>query len=216
MPDKSVCFGAFHRLCSNLDPALLHDTLPGFHITPSYLHRYHQVAAQTANKDDYCADFIGRFEAIADSLELAKKQGRLPLRVIHGDPKLNNFLFAKQNRRIISLIDLDTVKPGLVHYDIGDCLRSCCHNEETDIFDLTICAAFLKTYLAEAGCFFSADDYRYLYDAIRLIPFELGLRFTPIIWKGTAILKSPIRYRTCTGPADNSACARTSWRKNRQ
>ena len=27
----------------------------------------------------------------------------------------------------VGLIDLDTVKPGLVHYDIGDCLRSCCN-----------------------------------------------------------------------------------------
>ena len=33
-----------------------------------------------------------------------------------------------------AIIDLDTVKPGLVHTDIADCLRSCCNpaGEETD------------------------------------------------------------------------------------
>jgi hypothetical protein len=35
--------------------------------------------------------------------------------------------------RAVSIIDLDTVKPGLVHYDIGDLLRSGCNplGEET-------------------------------------------------------------------------------------
>ena len=35
--------------------------------------------------------------------------------------------------KAVSVIDLDTVKPGLIHYDIGDCLRSSCNavGEET-------------------------------------------------------------------------------------
>ncbi|MFZ2406344.1 MAG: aminoglycoside phosphotransferase family protein, partial [Methylobacter sp.] len=83
--------GHFHRLTSDLDPSLLHDTLPGFHITPEYLKRYHQVRQQLASQEDrYCAGFIARFQSIADDLEAAKQQGLLPLRVIHGDPKLNN------------------------------------------------------------------------------------------------------------------------------
>ena len=167
----------FHKLFSTLNPALLHDTLPGFHITPGYLQQYEQVRAQTLLSDAFCAEFIDNFAVYADGLEQGKHEGSLPLRVIHGDPKLNNFLFAKASSQIISLIDLDTVKPGLVHYDIGDCLRSCCHQEATDEFDLDIAAAILSSYLAEAGDFFSAADYQYLYPAIRLIPFELGLRF---------------------------------------
>jgi len=129
-------------------------------------------------------------------LEQAKQHGLLPLRVIHGDPKLNNFLFAKHSGRVVSLIDLDTVKPGLVHYDIGDCLRSCCHVEGSDTFDPAICAAILKGYLAEAGKFFSVYDYDYLYDAIRLIPFELGLRFYTDYLEGN-------RYFKVTEPLQN-------------
>lgn len=174
--------GHFHRLTSDLNPQTLHDTLPGFHITPGYLNHYQQVSNQLSQKvaspeSRYCADFICSYQHLADSLETAKEQGLLLLRVIHGDPKLNNFLFDKQSGKIVSIIDLDTVKPGLVHYDIGDCLRSCCHHVETDTFDLDICAALLATYLTEAGAFFSEPDYHFLYQAIELIPFELGLRF---------------------------------------
>jgi len=171
-----LALGHFHRLFSDLDPCFLHDTLPGFHVTPDYLSQYRDVLTTSALHDAYCAEFI-ELADFADELEQAKQQGLLPIRVVHGDPKLNNFLFDRQTRRVASLIDLDTVKPGLVHYDIGDCLRSCCHIEDTDSFDLEICAAILESYLAEAGHFFTDSDYDFLYAAIRLLPFELGLRF---------------------------------------
>ncbi|MCX7099633.1 MAG: aminoglycoside phosphotransferase family protein [Methylococcales bacterium] len=185
--------GAFHNLLSDLPPSLLHDTLPGFHIAPAYLSHYQQVlqeAPKPVEEDSlYCADFIANFQAIADDLEAAKQQGLLTLRVIHGDPKLNNFLFDRDSKAIVSLIDLDTVKPGLVHYDIGDCLRSCCHDPASDTFDLTICTAILSAYLSETATFFSAADYDYLYAAIRLIPFELGLRFYTDYLQGNRYFK---------------------------
>ena len=170
--------GHFHRLVSDLDPVHLYDTLPGFHIAPDYLKHHHQILSLSVQRqNDFCADFISGHCHITNDLEAAKDQGELSLRVIHGDPKLNNFLFDKGTRNIVSLIDLDTVKPGLVHYDIGDCLRSCCYKSDPVRFDLDICAALLKSYLVEVGEFFTEYDYNYLYPAIRLIPFELGLRF---------------------------------------
>jgi Ser/Thr protein kinase RdoA (MazF antagonist) len=199
--------GHFHRLLSDLNPQTLHDTLPGFHITPGYLSHYQEITAKTPTgkaspESQFCADFISRFQFQATSLEAAKQKGLLPLRVIHGDPKLNNFLFDKQSRKIVSIIDLDTVKPGLVHYDIGDCLRSCCHNTVTDTFDIDICTTLLTSYLAEAGAFFSQADYHYLYPAIELIPFELGLRFYTDYLEGN-------RYFKVSEPEQNlfRACA---------
>ncbi|MFA6162637.1 MAG: phosphotransferase [Methylobacter sp.] len=193
--------GHFHRLVSDLDPLLLYDTLPGFHITPEYLKHYHQVLKQSvkpepSDESRYCAEFIAKFQYIADDLESAKQQGLLSLRVIHGDPKLNNFLFDKHSKKIVSIVDLDTVKPGLVHYDIGDCLRSCCQTFEPVGFNLDICAALLKSYLTEAGAFFTEQDYHYLYPAIQLIPFELGLRFYTDYLEGN-------RYFKVTEPEQN-------------
>jgi hypothetical protein len=206
LPDISLAgqagfaLGHFHRLVSDLDPLRLHDTLPGFHIAPGYLSRYHRVLTQSSGQLEpeslYCAEFIANFQHLADDLETAKQQGLLKLRVIHGDPKLNNFLFNKDSKKIVSIIDLDTVKPGLVHYDIGDCLRSCCHILVSNDFDLDICAALLTSYLSEAGAFFSDSDYEYLYTAIQLIPFELGLRFYTDYLEGN-------RYFKVTEPEQN-------------
>ena len=128
--------------------------------------------------------FIQERRAWADVLEAARAQGRLALRPIHGDPKVNNVMLDNTSGQAVALVDLDTVKPGLVHYDIGDCLRSGCNpqGEETEHweavhFDPDLCRALLQGYLSEARGFLTAADYSHLYDAVRLIAFELALRF---------------------------------------
>lgn len=180
--------GMFHQLISDLPVAELADTLEGFHITPGYLEAYHRALVHTTMPASPlaqdCLSFIGEREGIVGLLEDAKARGELPLRPIHGDPKINNMLLDSQSGAAVALIDLDTVKPGLVHYDIGDCLRSCCNRlgEETEAFDqvrfdLDLAAAVLEGYLAMAGPVLTADERRAIPDAARLISFELGLRF---------------------------------------
>lgn len=189
--------GQFHRLTHSLDSEKLYDTLPGFHITPGYLEHYQQAKTRAkVSEDTYCAEFIARFQHIANDLETAKGLGLLSVRVIHGDPKLNNFLFDKNSQRIVSLVDLDTVKPGLIHYDIGDCIRSCCHTTATNEFNLEMCRILLTSYLKEMDAFFSKSDYQFLYPAIRLIPFELGIRFYTDYLEGN-------RYFKVTEPEEN-------------
>lgn len=200
-----AALGHFHRLCADLPADALYDTLPGFHITPAYLAQYDQIlqsSSTSANDQDLlrCQAFIAAHRREADVLENAKICGKLHDRVIHGDPKLNNFLFEQDGERIVSLIDLDTVKPGLVHYDIGDCLRSCCHDRETQTFNLVFGKIILDSYLREAGEFFTSHDYDYLYPAIWLIPFELGLRFFTDYLNGD-------RYFKTTAPRQNLARA---------
>ncbi|MGR9045000.1 MAG: phosphotransferase enzyme family protein [Gammaproteobacteria bacterium] len=186
--------GYFHRLVSTLPPERLHDTLPGFHIAPGYLQRYQEVAGRRLRRPvtpelRYCFDYIARNLQLVPVLEQGRQLGHLKLRVIHGDPKLNNFLFDRDTHTVVSLIDLDTVKPGLVHYDIGDCLRSLCQTQEPVDFDLEICAAVLGSYLNEVSSFFTEYDAYYLYPAIRLIPFELGLRFVTDYLEGNRYFK---------------------------
>lgn len=185
--EVGFALGRFHALIHDLDPARLHNTLPGFHDTPHYLARFIQVSAHKKPDNPemrHCFEFIEARRNLVDVLETAKIEGKLVTRPIHGDTKLNNFMFDVESGRAVSLIDLDTVQPGLIHYDIGDCLRSCANlagesprDVESVRFDLGICRAILKNYLAETRSFLTQNDYHYLYDAIRLIPFELGLRF---------------------------------------
>jgi Ser/Thr protein kinase RdoA (MazF antagonist) len=201
-----AALGRFHRLTRTLDIEKLQDTLPGFHICPEYLQHYLKVEKTTAAPgNSFCADFIEKNQAIANDLEHAKALGFLVTRVIHGDPKLNNFLFDRDSKCIVSLIDLDTVKPGLIHYDIGDCIRSCCHTLESDVFNLEICQLLLESYLTEMADSLSSFDYQYLYSAIRLIPFELGLRFYTDYLAGN-------RYFKVTEPEENLSRAIAQFR----
>ena len=50
-------------------------------------------------------------------LQRMKDEGILPLRVTHNDTKANNLLF-DHNDHPLCVIDLDTVMPGIVHYDL--------------------------------------------------------------------------------------------------
>ncbi len=186
--EVGYALGRFHHLISDLDPTQLADTLPGFHITPQYLEYYHRVlptyGGEVTPELDYCLKFVEQRQEWAQVLENAQQAGKLPLRPIHGDPKVNNVMICTTTQQAIGIIDLDTVKPGLVHYDIGDCLRSGCNplGEETKdweqvYFDAQMCRSILQGYLSQASEFLTDYDYEYLFDGIRLIAFELGLRF---------------------------------------
>ena len=193
--------GLFHHLISDLPVEQLADTLEGFHITPRYLEAYHRELVRSNQTSsplaEECVAFIRDREASAAVLEQAKARGELPLRPIHGDPKINNMLLDNGSGEAIALIDLDTVKPGLVHYDIGDCLRSCCNRlgEETTAFDavqfdLELAGAILEGYLAVAGRFLTDTERRYIPEAARLISFELGLRFFSDYLAGNTYFKA--------------------------
>ena len=199
--EVGCALGMFHSLISDLSPDRLEDTLEGFHITPRYLKQYKDVISKcsTDNSDkiNYCMKFVSERSALADVLEDAKAQGRLCLRPIHGDPKVDNIMIDNATGQAISIVDLDTVKPGLVHYDIGDCMRSGCNplGEETEQFDAVffdpdLCKAILDGYVSVAKGFLTGNDYDYMYDAIRLMSFELGMRFFTDYLAGNVYFKA--------------------------
>ena len=200
--EAGYALGRFHSLISDMDIARLHDTLEGFHIAPRYLQHYDEVLARYNEREaspevKRCLRFVEQRRNLASVLEDAKERNELVLRPIHGDPKVNNIMIDRQTGQAISIVDLDTVKPGLVHYDIGDCLRSCCNplGEETEQlddvrFETDLCRAILEGYLGEAKGFLTEHDYAYVYDAIRLIAFELGLRFFTDHLEGNVYFKA--------------------------
>lgn len=186
--EVGYALGTFQYLIHDLSVSKLADTLEGFHIMPCYLQNFDQAFSRNGHKSSvevrYCLKFVQQRREFAHVLENAREQGKLLLRPVHGDPKVNNVMIEKATGRAISLVDLDTVKPGLIHYDIGDCLRSGCNplGEETERweavrFDPEIGAAILEGYLTQARNFLTAADYEYIFDSIRLLTFELGVRF---------------------------------------
>lgn len=190
--EAGFVLGFFQRVISDLDVNRLRDTLVGYHITPGYLDKLDQ-ALQTpegqlrlsASHDaQRCNRFIHERRDWCSVLENARDAGEIKLQPVHGDPKISNIMIDDATGKGTCIVDLDTVKPGLIHYDFGDCLRSCCNpmGEETSdlsrvLFDTDLCEAIVKGYMVQARSFLTDGDRKYLYDSIRLIAFELGLRF---------------------------------------
>ena len=175
-----------------MDPSAVADPLPGFHITSGYLAQYDATLSDPAAREILAssmeakrlARFVDERRDFALSLESAERAGELKRRMFHGDPKVNNIMIDDFTGKGTAMIDLDTVSPGLTHIDVGDAVRSICNpagEEELNLgkvsFDETLFGAFMKGYLKEAGSFLTDADRAYLFDAIRLLPFELGLRF---------------------------------------
>ena len=212
--------GHFHYLLSDLAPDSIVDPLPGFHVTSGYLKQYDKIlkskkaqarlgASMEARR---MAKFIEERRKFALCLEDAMACGELKKRMFHGDPKVNNIMIDDFTGKGTAMIDLDTVSPGLVQIDVGDAVRSICNpagEEEANLgkvtFDEDLFLAFMKGYMKEAGSFMTAADRAYLYDAVRLLPFELGLRFFQDYLAGD-------RYFKVRQPGQNLNRARVQFR----
>jgi len=206
--------GLFHELINRVDHQVFKTVLPGFHVSPGYLKAFDRAVIETDRGIDeelrFALDFVETHRGSIGVLEQARQEGALPLRVIHGDPKANNIMFHKDMGKAISVIDLDTIQPGLVHYDIGDCIRSSCNplGEEPGVqwrdttFDLDSFRHVLDGYLQRGNRFLSQEEYGYIYDAIFLMTFELGLRFLTDYLRGDVYYKihfpSQNKYRALT------------------
>ncbi len=181
--------GIFHTLLDSVPDGEIEYVLEGFHITPRYLELYDEASLlddlPTGTLVDMAHRLIGRFRKKADRLEKGKKSGILPMRIIHGDPKINNIMFDNTSGKAVSVIDLDTVQPGLLHYDIGDCARSSCNpfgEEErehwADVrFDTDIFEEFWRGYRSYSIDLLSDGEMEYVYDSLFVLTFETGLRF---------------------------------------
>ncbi|WP_457577927.1 phosphotransferase enzyme family protein [Desulfomarina sp.] len=176
----------FHGLVADLTLSELHDPLPGFHNLSHYLNQFNALRAkeQAMNEDWlYCFHAVERYRSRATFFDRAKEKGILKDQAVHGDPKIDNFIFHTDSAGS-GLIDLDTVAAGLVQFDLGDCLRSCCnstgedHSGKTAVrFDMDICRGILTGYLKSVYSRLSPVERGYIYDAVLLLTFELGLRF---------------------------------------
>lgn len=190
--EAGFVLGHFQRIISDIPVTKLHDTLIGFHITPGYFAKLDaaletpegQARLKSSLEAERCHAFIEQRRAWCSILEDAEARGELKLRPIHGDPKISNIMIDDATGKGTCIVDLDTVKPGLIHYDFGDCMRSSCNPAGEEVLDLSrvyfdtdLCDAIVRGYMAQAASFLTDADRYYLYDSIRLIAFELGLRF---------------------------------------
>jgi Ser/Thr protein kinase RdoA (MazF antagonist) len=172
-------FGRFHRLLGDLDPARLGVSLPRFH-DPG--RRVAQL--QSASESDRCGR-LGETAALVDELidmqrvvDVDDAFAGLPTRVAHNDAKAANVLVGD---RTATVVDLDTVMPGSVLWDVGDMVRSSTGTAEeasaTVSFDVERYRALVEAWLAEVGDLLRQDERDAVPKAGPVVTFEQAVRF---------------------------------------
>ncbi|MCR4314386.1 MAG: phosphotransferase [Candidatus Uhrbacteria bacterium] len=103
----------------------------------------------------------------------------LPMRVIHGDPKISNILFGSKGQAR-AIIDLDTCNRRPLLVELGDAFRSWCGGAEDNphnTFSLPIFRAAWAGYKKGAGDMMTKRELQYIPKAIGTITLELAARF---------------------------------------
>ena len=193
IPDSQIAyqvgigFGEFENRISDFDAKLLIETIPLFHNVPRRQRELKEALAKAepdrieASKE--LLEYLKKFDNEMLELQRMKDEGILPLRVTHNDTKANNLLF-DHNDHPLCVIDLDTVMPGIVHYDFGDAIRSSCNTagEETRNldevhFNMNYFEAFTAGFIEKAKHLFTLKEKKTLAQGCTLMTYLQAVRF---------------------------------------
>ena len=188
----AIAFGTFISELADYPAETLHETIPNFHNTPDRYRIFHETLERAKENPELAPrveaaeneiEFVLEREERAGKLQQLRESGELPTRVTHNDTKLNNVLLDEETRKLLYVIDLDTVMPGLSLYDYGDCIRfgaATAAEDETDLSkvhcDLHLFEVFTKGFL-ESCKGLTELEIKLLPEGARTITLELGVRF---------------------------------------
>ncbi len=173
----------FHRAIDGLT----HDfrgLREGVHDTAKHLARLREaLSVHEAHR------LMARVEPVAEAI-LTRAQGLEPLpalapRLCHGDLKLNNILFKGDeppaSEEALCLINLDTVGPMPLAYELGDAWRSWCNasgeNDTVARINMAVFRASFAGYTSSIGRELNEAERRALLLGVEWISLELASRF---------------------------------------
>jgi len=199
--EAARAFGEFQKWLSDLPPPRLHETIPDFHNTPKRLQTLQKIVEEDpCNRASLAAReilFAFQNKDIAPVLMDLLEAGEIPERITHNDTKLDNIIFDENTCEPLCVIDLDTVMPGLIHYDFGDMVRSLCcpaPEDEQDLnkvfLNLPVYEKLAQGYLSSLNDVLTKTEKDYLVFAGKLICYEQGIRFL------TDYLLGDVYYKT--------------------
>lgn len=167
----------FHTAVASLDHRFAF-ARPGAHDTDGHIEALSAACAG-------CVDHRLHQEVEAIARELSERWATwagpraLPRRIVHGDPKLTNFLFADQEApEVTGIVDLDTMAHGTIDVECGDALRSWCNlrgEDETADLSLDHVGAAVHGYAQAAHL--SGAEWDALVPGLERIALELAARF---------------------------------------
>lgn len=186
--NAGVAFGEFQNQLSDFPAETLFPTIPDFHNTAKRLETFFATV-----DEDKCGRvkevaeeiaFIREQRDLASQLTAMQENGQVPVRVTHNDTKTNNVIMDRATGAPLTVIDLDTVMPGLAMHDFGDAVRFAANTAREDEPDLSKVSLDLAKYRAFAEGFISKTADALTENEIRTmalgaitITIELAVRF---------------------------------------
>jgi hypothetical protein len=184
--------GQFHRAIADL----AHDyafTRAGVHDTAAHLAR---LADHVAAGGDAEAVELGR--EILGEVPGLPAMPAVPRRHCHGDLKISNLLFAAPPVRGVCLVDLDTLGPSTMAFELGDAMRSWCNPHREDAgrvtFDLATFAAAIGGFRAVADAIVTADEKTAIVVGLETVCLELAARFAIDVFRDDYFGWDPARF----------------------
>jgi len=115
--------------------------------------------------------------------------------VVHGDPKLENFLFDERGA-VVGLIDLDTVRQGALLWELADAFRSWAGRMDArpgPAFDAQVFQAAWRAYRRH-GLALAPAEREKLPAAVRAVVLDLGRRYLADYFDETYFAWDQSRY----------------------
>ncbi len=171
--------GRFHVALANLDHRFAGARI-GIHDTARHLSSLRNALEAHRDHPDFDV-VLPLAEAILKAATGLAPIPRLPERVVHGDPKISNFIFDEETGRGVCMVDLDTLNRMPLPLELGDALRSWCNpaGEDTGMtgFSVGRFRSALSGYASAAGALITPAESACVVNATLTIMVELAARF---------------------------------------
>jgi Phosphotransferase enzyme family len=198
--DAARAFGRFQAQLADLDATTLRETIVDFFSSPHRLRQFDAACAAASAERQLAAakeiEFVHSRRAEFAVIEARQKAGAMPIRIVHGDTKLNNVLFDKGSGRAVAIVDLDTCMPAWSLYDFGDLVRftaATAAEDERDLsrvsVDLEVYRALVDGYLESTRGFLTDEEIELMPFAARLVTLTVGSRFLTDFLNGDVYFK---------------------------
>lgn len=180
-------YGYFLRFLDDFPAKQITDVIPNFHNIITRLEAFElAIRHNAANRVRECKEDITYIRSLANRMTVIQRawqSGKLRTRITHNDTKFNNVMFdAAGNGRCV--VDLDTVMPGVVHFDLGDALRTGAATANEDEKDLQLVGvdrekvrAITEGYLSVTRDVLTPEERHLLPRSGELLAYLMAVRF---------------------------------------
>jgi len=188
----------FHAAVSDLDHRF-HFVRAGSHDFAKHLQNLRTTVekAQSGGPTETPLGFLPLADSIFEIARQVPSAVPGPIRICHGDLKINNLRFGDDGNGLC-LLDLDTLASLPLGLELGDALRSWCNPYGEDridtVFDLGLLEGVLRGYARVGRQFITVEEREFLIGGALRITIQLSARFAADIVNQSYFRFDPSRF----------------------